>query len=84
MTDRTGKLVLRCPRLGGEVHLTYCLEESAGRPCIRTLQCWQAVPQVWSRLMERLPEEEKNRLLDPVPRDRMSIILDAAARGKER
>jgi hypothetical protein len=34
--------------------------------------------------MERLPEEEIRRLLDPTPRDRMSIILDAADRGKGR
>ena len=82
MTEPSGKLILRCPRLGGEVSLSYCLQESGGRPCLRTLQCWQAVPPVFARLMERLPEEEKRRLLDPVPRDRMSIILDAVERGK--
>jgi len=82
MAEQSGKLVLRCPRLGGEVHLTYCLRESAGRPCIRTLQCWHAVPQVRERLMKRLPEDEIRRLLEPVPRDRMSVILDAAEQGK--
>ncbi|PKN33018.1 MAG: hypothetical protein CVU61_15565 [Deltaproteobacteria bacterium HGW-Deltaproteobacteria-19] len=84
MVDPSRKLILRCPRLGGEVDLTYCLGESAGRPCIRTLQCWDAVPPVRKLLMERLPEEEIRRLLDPTPRDRMSIILDAADRGKGR
>ncbi|MGV8079063.1 MAG: hypothetical protein AB2L22_03225 [Syntrophales bacterium] len=84
MAEPSGKLVLRCPRLGGEVHLTYCLRESGGHPCIRTLQCWDVVPQVRELLMKRLPEEEIRRLLDPVPRDRMSIILDAAERGKGR
>lgn len=84
MEKQTGKISMRCPRLGGEVTLAYCLQESAGRPCHRTLRCWQAVPKVFARLMERLPEEEKRRLLDPVPRDRMSVILDAAERGKGR
>jgi hypothetical protein len=32
--------------------------------------------------MKRLPEEEIRRLLDPAPRDRMSVILDAAEQGK--
>ncbi|NPU86015.1 MAG: hypothetical protein HPY65_16180 [Syntrophaceae bacterium] len=82
MEESSGKISMRCPRLGGDVHLTYCLKESEGRPCLRTLQCWQGITPVLEFLMKHLPEAEKNRLLDPMPRDRMSVILDAAERGK--
>jgi hypothetical protein len=34
--------------------------------------------------MKRLPEDEIRRLMEPVPRDRMSVILDAAEQGKRR
>jgi hypothetical protein len=84
LEDQPGKIRMRCPRLGGDVHLTYCLREAEGRPCHRTLRCWQAIPTVWEFLMKHLPEMERDRLLDPVSRDRMSVILEAAERSKGR
>jgi len=35
------ELLMRCPRLGGEITLRYCLREGGDLPCRRTLLCWQ-------------------------------------------
>ena len=31
---------IRCPRLGQQIHFSYCRQENMGLPCFRTLDCW--------------------------------------------
>lgn len=37
------KLQRRCPRLGHEIGLIYCLEENSPFPCKLILSCWSPV-----------------------------------------
>jgi len=31
---------IRCPRLGQQIHFSYCRGENMGLPCFKTLDCW--------------------------------------------
>jgi hypothetical protein len=31
---------IRCPRLGQQIHFSYCRQENMGLPCFKTLDCW--------------------------------------------
>lgn len=49
---------IRCPRLGHQIHFSYCRRENFGLPCSRTLQCWHAYFRVEEYLRGELAPEE--------------------------
>ncbi len=84
--DDSNQLCIRCPRLGGEAPLTYCLREGGTLPCHRIVFCWQAYfpveeylkkllsPQQWQEFEGRRPKEKLASLLE---------IIDEARRATE-
>ena len=44
---------IRCPRLGQQIHFSYCRAENMGLPCHRTLDCWH----IHFRVVEYLRQE---------------------------
>lgn len=49
---------IRCPRLGQQIHFTYCRQENMGLPCFKTLDCWYIYFQVVEYLQEELSHAE--------------------------
>ncbi|KPK26902.1 MAG: hypothetical protein AMJ61_07660 [Desulfobacterales bacterium SG8_35_2] len=58
---------IRCPRLGQQIHFSYCRQENMGLPCFKTLDCWyihfnvvdylrqELAPAEWEASFEKLP-----------------------------
>jgi hypothetical protein len=77
-------LVIRCPRLGGEVPFSYCEKEAGNLPCRLVVSCWAGIFPVEEYLQETLSGESRERFYNQQPRDRLTTILDIAAAVKKR
>ena len=77
-------LVIRCPRLGGEVPFAYCERESGELPCRQVVRCWEAGFPVEAYLREILPPGTWERFWGQVPKDRMTTLIDLAEAAKRR
>jgi hypothetical protein len=77
-------LVMRCPRLGGEVPFSYCEQEGGDIPCRLVLDCWRRIFPVDSYLQEILSEEARSRFDSQTPKDRLSSLLDVVEKAKKR
>ena len=77
-------LVIRCPRLGGEVPFSYCEREAEGLPCRQVVRCWEAGFPVEAYLRETLSPEAWERFCHQVPKDRMTTLIDLAETAKRR
>lgn len=49
---------IRCPRLGQQIHFSYCRQENMGLPCFKTLDCWYIHFQVEEYLQQELSATE--------------------------
>jgi len=49
---------IRCPRLGQQIHFSYCRQENMGLPCFKTLDCWYIHFQVVEYLQQELSDIE--------------------------
>ncbi|MBM4328731.1 MAG: hypothetical protein FJ118_16380 [Deltaproteobacteria bacterium] len=74
---------IRCPRLGGPVTFAYCRVENAGRPCPRTIVCWQAYFDAETFFREIMtPEEFAETFLQP-PRPKMATLIELIEQAKK-
>lgn len=77
-------LKIRCPKLGGEVSLDYCLQEGGDLPCSRIIVCWQARLPVERLLRERLSPEQWDRCFNRPPKDKVVSLVELVEAAKER
>ena len=82
--ESSRSLIIRCPRLGGEVPFSYCERESGDLPCRLIVRCWEAGFPVEAYLRETLPAAAWERFCRQVPQDRMTTLIDLAAAAKRR
>ncbi len=83
-SDFENKL-MRCPRLGHEITLSYCLQESVELPCERIMRCWSSAFDVASYLQNRLPEELWLKFINIQPKEKLAGIIELieAAKAKK-
>jgi hypothetical protein len=77
-------LEIRCPRLGGEVSLVYCLKEGGDIPCPRTIVCWQPYFDVEARLRAKLTEEQWDRCFAKTPKEKVVSLVELIEAAKNR
>ncbi len=82
--DRFDHLVLRCPRLGGEVTFAYCRREQGDLPCRMILRCWEGLIPVEQHLRVHLSDDEWSRAFNTPPKDKMATILEIADAVRKR
>jgi len=82
--DRFDHLVLRCPRLGGEITFAYCRREQGALPCRMTLRCWEGLIPVEEHLRRYLSDDEWERCFNTPPKDKMATILEIADAVRKR
>lgn len=82
--DRFDHLVLRCPRLGGEITFAYCRHEQGALPCRMTLRCWEGLIPVEEHLRGYLSNDEWDRCFNTPPKDKMATILEIADAVRKR
>ena len=77
-------LMIRCPRLGGEVPFSYCEREAGELPCRLIIRCWEGGFPVEDYLRNTLSPEAWERFCGQAPRDRMTTLIDVAEAAKRR
>lgn len=66
---------IRCPKLGHQIHFSYCRRENFGLPCPRIVLCWHAYFQVEEYLRGELsPEEWRETFEKPVKPKILSLV----------
>jgi len=78
------QLEIRCPRLGGEVSLAYCLKEGGDIPCSRTIVCWQQYFDVEVQLRAKLSEEQWDRCFGRKPKEKIVSLVELIEAAKKR
>jgi hypothetical protein len=58
ITPPNDSFQIRCPRLGQQIHFSYCRQENMGLPCFKTLDCWYIHFQVVEYLQQELSATE--------------------------
>jgi hypothetical protein len=81
MSDR---LEIRCPRLGGEVTLVYCLKEGGDIPCPRTILCWRPYFDVEAQLRAKLTEEQWDRCFGKTAKEKVVSLVELIEAAKKR
>jgi hypothetical protein len=85
MESRLSKhLEIRCPRLGGEVSLVYCLKEGGDIPCQRTIVCWQPYFDVEAQLRAKLTGEQWDRCFGKTPKEKIVSLVELIEASKKR
>lgn len=78
------RLRLRCPRLGGEVPLLYCLKEGGNLPCRRIVICWQPYFPVEACLKARLSPRQWEEYLNDKPKEKIVTLVELAEEAGKR
>ena len=81
---RFDHLVLRCPRLGGEITFAYCRKEQGDLPCPRIIRCWQDIIPVEQHMRIVLSEDEWESCFNVPPKDKIATIFEIADELKKR
>ena len=82
-TEYDHKLI-RCPKLGDEMTLSYCLQESGDLPCLRIMRCWSSSFDVESILKDQLTPEKLEKFLSSQPKDKVTSLLELIETAKKR
>jgi hypothetical protein len=77
-------LWIRCPRLGGEAPLIYCLHEAGELPCHRIIVCWQTFFPVEAYLRKKLSQQEWEEFADRKPKEKIASLLDLIEEAKSK
>ena len=62
---------IRCPRLGQQIHFSYCRRENMGLPCFKTLDCWYIHFQVVEHLQQELSHAQWQEAFESPPTPKM-------------
>ena len=74
---------IRCPRLGHQIHFSYCRQESQGRPCFKTLDCWHSHFDVQAYLQGELTTEEYEAAFCRPVKPKMLSLLELIEQAKK-
>jgi len=77
-------LEIRCPKLGGEVRFSYCVQEGGDLPCLRIMNCWHVFFPVESYLMSRMSQEDWERFSRKIPKDKLTTIIELVEAARKR
>lgn len=75
---------MRCPRLGGEVPFTYCLQEAGDLPCPRIIVCWQTFFPVEAYLRKTLSPQKWEEFADRKPKGKIASLLELIEEAKSK
>jgi len=67
---------IRCPRLGQQIHFSYCRQENLGLPCFKTPDCWHVHFQVVAYLKHELSAAEWQEAFEKPPTPKIISIAE--------
>ncbi len=80
----TDEFKVRCPRLGHQIHFSYCRSENMGLPCFKSLDCWYAHFDIEKYLKKELTEEEWEKTFSGKVKPKMLSLLELIEQAKKR
>jgi len=75
---------IRCPRLGHQINFSYCRHENRGLPCFKTLDCWYNYFDVHAYLMDKLAEEDFQKIFLERGKPKIFSLVDLIEQAKEK
>lgn len=78
------QMEIRCPKLGGQVTVAYCLKEAGALPCSRIIHCWQSYFPVEEYLRNRLTPEDWKRCFNQKPKEKISTLVELIEAAKNK
>ncbi len=82
-TDIYDSLLIRCPRLGGEVTFAYCRVEAGDLPCGRIVVCWQRSIPIAAYLEKFLTAQQAERFHGQSPKAKLATLVELAETARE-
>ena len=82
-TPPTNENKIRCPRLGHQIHFSYCRQENQGLPCFKTLDCWHTRFNVQAFLKAELTEEQWKEAFNRGGKPKMISLLELIEQAKK-
>jgi len=83
ITPPGDEYLIRCPRLGHQIHFSYCRSENRGGPCFKTLDCWFAHFQVEDYLRDSLTPEEWERVFGNPAGTKVQTLMELIEEAKK-
>ncbi len=74
----------RCPRLGGPVKFSYCMQAGDGKPCFKTLDCWWEIFDVRKYLEKIMSPDDLAALSCQQPEPKVASLLEVIRQAKQR
>ncbi|MFO8090549.1 MAG: hypothetical protein R6U13_11970 [Desulfatiglandaceae bacterium] len=74
---------IRCPRLGHQIHFSYCRFENHGSPCFKILDCWHAYFDVEEFLKNRLSREQWRELVNRRPAPKVLSLIELISQARK-
>ena len=67
---------IRCPRLGHQIHFSYCRQENLGTPCGKTLDCWYPYFPVAEYLRQELSDADWQDAFEKPVKPKLVSLVD--------
>jgi len=83
MIEEHDALIIRCPRLGGEVPFQYCRTVSDDLPCRKIIICWEFRIEIGKFLNEHYSIDEIQRALAPPSKTRIETLIELIEKAKK-
>jgi hypothetical protein len=74
---------IRCPRLGQQIHFSYCRQENMGLPCFKALDCWYIHFQVVEYLKRELSETEWQESFEKPPTPKIISLAELIEKAQK-
>ena len=75
---------IRCPKLGHQIHFSYCRKENFGLPCVKTLNCWYPYFRVELYLKEELSPVEYEQAFEKNAKPKIQSLMELIEQAQER
>ena len=74
---------IRCPRLGQQIHFSYCRQENMGLPCFRALDCWYLHFDVVAYFRHELTASEWEDTFEKPPTPKMLSLAELIEKARK-
>ena len=82
--NNKNKLSRRCPRLGGPISFSYCLQcDEDETPCWKIIECWWEIFDVSTYLENILPVEKLNRVILKKPKPKIESLVEMIQKAQK-
>ena len=74
---------IRCPRLGQQIHFSYCRQENMGLPCFKTLDCWHIYFHVVEYLRQELSSADWEESFEKPPTPKIISLAELLKKAQQ-